>query len=157
VTSWQVQDAKARFSELPDATIKNGPSGSYAPGYRDGRSSTNPGVAPSSSPTKIRAAVRLESVVRLFDLRRYQSLCALESLRPCCHSFRWVLKKLTALHIDTVELGTGNFPGDAQALDARRCLRPCRVSGTCGRPRRHHKRFEFAEKCYAYWRRPIMP
>jgi prevent-host-death family protein len=25
VASWQVQDAKARFSELLDATIKNGP------------------------------------------------------------------------------------------------------------------------------------
>ena len=25
MTSWQVQDAKARFSELLDATIKNGP------------------------------------------------------------------------------------------------------------------------------------
>jgi antitoxin Phd len=25
VTSWQVQDAKARFSELLDATIKDGP------------------------------------------------------------------------------------------------------------------------------------
>ena len=24
-----------------------------------------------------------------------------------------VLKKLKALHIDTVELGTGNYPGDA--------------------------------------------
>jgi len=32
-----------------------------------------------------------------------------------------VLKKLTSLHIDTVELGTGNYPGDPalQTLDAR--------------------------------------
>jgi hypothetical protein len=30
--SWQVQDAKARFSEFLDATINKGTPGSHAPG-----------------------------------------------------------------------------------------------------------------------------
>ena len=31
-----------------------------------------------------------------------------------------VLKKLKTLHIDTVELGTGNYPGDAHCILTRR-------------------------------------
>ena len=62
-----------------------------------------------------------------------------------------VLKKLKALQIDTVELGTGNYPGDAHCklsmLDDAAALGEFQEGS--GRSRRHHQRLEFSRQSAA--------
>ena len=62
-----------------------------------------------------------------------------------------VLKKLKSHNIDTVELGTGNYPGDAHCklsmLDKQNGAQ--RFQGEAGRQRLHHQRAELPRQSAA--------